>query len=123
MTLTEIKNKINNNEYDLVSDTISINKVYKFVIELNDKYEKGYLYLPINSGIKEHTHTIDIERYRLIEGILSVNNEETKQNICLINEKHNIDLVNQETIIEYTKIKKEYLPDNLTSNIFENFDF
>ncbi len=55
---------------------------------------------------KKHQHTNDIERYKLIEGTLSVNKEKTDNNICTLNNSHNIDIVYEPTIIQTCKISK-----------------
>ena len=72
-------------------------------------YEVGYLYLPKSSGIKEHKHTNDIERYKLISGVLRVFNFPSTNNICPLNHVHCIDPVPEDTIIETCKISKTYL--------------
>ena len=87
MNIEEIKEKINNNEYSLVPDKIAIGEVIKIHIkgDLNiDGYETGYLYLRPNTGIKEHEHINDIERYKLITGTLKVQGINTNLNICNI---------------------------------------
>lgn len=124
MNIEEIKEKINNNEYSLVPDKIAIGEVIKIHIkgDLNiDGYETGYLYLRPNTGIKEHEHINDIERYKLITGTLKVQGINTNLNICNINKKHNIDIVDIETIIEYTKINKDKIDNNVTSALFDKY--
>lgn len=124
MNIEEIKEKINNNEYSLVPDKIAIGEVIKIHIkgDLNiDGYETGYLYLRPNTGIKEHEHINDIERYKLIIGTLKVQGINTNLNICNINKKHNIDIVDIETIIEYTKINKDEIDNNVTSALFDKY--
>ena len=109
-----IKEQIRNNNYVLLPNTIAINNVYKITYSgnlQNDGYELGFLYLPKGSGIINHTHTTDIEQYKLILGNLTVNGIVTNINRCMINESHNIDVVDTETFIEtykinYQKIKR-----------------
>lgn len=107
-----IKDKISNGDYTLLPDTLAIGKVYKIhkLGDLNKEgYEVGYLYLPKSSGIKEHKHTNDIERYKLISGVLRVFNFPSTNNICPLNHVHCIDPVPEDTIIETCKISKTYL--------------
>lgn len=120
-----IKEKISNQEYSILPDTIAIGQVYK-ITEFGsldvEGYEKGYLYLPIGSGIKKHTHINDIEKYTKIQGVLSVFGIKQQTNTCFINESHCIDIVNEDTIIKTFKISKEYLkeiPNPQSEDIFE----
>lgn len=70
-----------------------------------------------------HEHLKDIERYKYIEGILSINGERVEENICEIKKSHSIDRVPKDTIIETFKITEDYLIQNeeqeITSNTFE----
>lgn len=107
-----IKRKLASKEYSLVSEKLAIGEVYKihkFGSLEEDGFEIGYLYLPAGTGIKEHEHTEDIERYRLVSGVLRVFGFPSTSNICLLNHVHCIDQVPVDTIIETCKISKEYL--------------
>lgn len=121
-----IKRKIASKEYTLVSEKLAIGKVYKihkFGSLEDDGFEIGYLYLPAGTGIKEHQHTEDIERYKLISGILRVFGFPSTTNICLLNHVHCIDKVPVDTIIETCKISKKYLQQMekpIESSSFEN---
>ena len=96
------------NNISLVSNKLAINTVYKIKQngDINTtNHEEGYLYLPKNSGIKEHQHTIDTEAYTLIKGTLKVKGVPMTTNFCDINDYHQIDIVNVDTIIHYEKKK------------------
>lgn len=98
--------------YTVLPDTIATGIVLKIHYEgylEEEGYEKGFLVLTPNSEIKEHTHINDIEKYTILTGNLSVNNEKTNENICLIGEKHNINRVNELTVIKTLKIDKKLI--------------
>lgn len=98
--------------YTVLPDTIATGIVLKIHYEgylEEEGYEKGFLVLTPNSKIKEHTHINDIEKYTILTGNLSVNNEKTNENICLIGEKHNINRVNELTVIKTLKIDKKLI--------------
>lgn len=121
----DLKEKIENKEYTILPESIAIGTVYKILIHGNldqDGYEIGYLYLPKGSGIKEHFHINDIELYSLIKGTLKVNNIEMDNNICVLNEKHSIDIVPTDTIIRTFKISKKYLENNNYVQSIETFE-
>lgn len=104
--------QIINKNYTILPETIAQGIVLKIHYEgnlENDGYEKGFLVLTPNSEIKEHTHINDIEKYTNLTGKLSVKNKLTNENICLINEKHNIDKVQELTIIKTLKLSKELI--------------
>lgn len=110
MDLKEIKRRIDEGEFIYVPSEMAIGKAKKIVLEgpIHLKgCEYGYLYLEPGSGIKEHTHTTDVEKYELVNGTLSVKGEKMSTNICLLNESHNIDAVDELTIVKYTKVKCE----------------
>lgn len=118
MTLNDALELINDNMYSLVPETLAINNVYKLSVlgNVNENgYEYGYLYIPKGSGIKVHTHINDIEEYALIEGMLYVSGVSVTSNICLINDSHNIDVCEVDSLIRYTKVRKDVM--NIT---FEN---
>ena len=97
--------------YTLLPNNIAIGKVYKIPYYGNlvtDGLEIGYLYLEKNSGIKEHPHIDNIERYQLLQGTLAVAGEKCTQNICFLNQKHSIDPVSEPTIIQTCKINALY---------------
>ena len=96
--------------YTVLPETISEGIVLKIHLEGNletDGYEKGYLVLTPNSGILEHTHTNDIEKYINLSGIMSIKNKQEKENICEIGKTHNIDKTQELTIIKTIKISKK----------------
>lgn len=98
--------------YTVLPDTIATGIVLKIHYEgylEEEGYEKGFLVLTPNSEIKEHTHINDMEKYTILTGNLSVNNEKTNENICLIGEKHNINRVNELTVIKTLKIDKKLI--------------
>lgn len=110
-----VMDKINKGEYSLVSEKLAIGKVYKVLLEGNldiDGYEKGFLMLPKGSGIKKHTHINDVERYEIVNGVLSVFGNVVDVNICNINESHNIDVVDVDTIVSTYKVTKNYIDEN-----------
>lgn len=121
-----IKEQIENNNYIVLPDTISINTVYKinYTGNLNyDGYELGFLFIPNGSGIKEHTHLNDIEQYKLLSGSLSVKGIISNSNQCLISDSHNIDVVNEDTFIETYKINKQFISEKYqkTKKLLQNF--
>lgn len=120
--LKYITMEIKYGNYTILSDNISNGTVFKIHFRGNleeDLFEKGFLYIAKGSGIKKHTHTNDIELYRLIDGDLSVGGEEMNYNMCFIGESHNIDIVSQDTFIETFKVSKKYL-DSLGNDYTDN---
>ena len=110
-----ILDELKNNNYIILSNTISEGLVYKihYKGDLNTTgYERGFLVLTKGSSIKEHIHTKEVEKYKLLLGKLSINGKEQKENICLLNESHMIDKVDEVTIIETFKMAKELLHNN-----------
>ena len=102
--------QIENGCYTILPNNIATGKVFKIKYDGNldkDGYERGFLVLPIGSGIKEHTHTKDIEQYMIISGGLSINGENMLLNECFIGDSHSIDAVSDLTIIRTIKISKE----------------
>lgn len=104
-----VRDKVKAGEFTVLPETIAIGKVYK--ISRGDSLKKngienGFLFIPKGSGIKEHRHTDDIEFYTLVCGSLSVCGKKQDLNVCLIGDKHNIDVVDEDTIIETKKISK-----------------
>lgn len=73
-----------------------------------------------NSYVFNHEHKNDIERYRLIEGVLSINDQRLHENICTIHQSHSIDRVPIDTIIETFKMTEEYLLQNSLKEINSN---
>lgn len=107
-----VSEQIKAGNYTFLPDEIANGIVLKIQYEGNlekDGYEIGFLVLNQNAEIKEHIHTNDIEKYTILKGNLSVNNKEVNENICLINQKHNIDKVKEITVIKTLKINKESL--------------
>lgn len=103
--------KLKEGNYEILSNDIAIGKVYKITsygdLE-KDGFELGYLYLEKGSGIKEHYHEDNIERYQLLYGNLTVAGESCTQNICLLHQKHSIQPVYTDTIIQTFKINSLY---------------
>ena len=113
-----VMEKIKKGEFTILPDYIAIGKVYKisnFGVLEQDGIESGFLFIPKGSGIKEHYHVNDIEFYNLVCGSLSVCGKEQDSNICLIGQKHNIDIVDENTIIETKKISKNKIIDDFWS--------
>lgn len=107
-----VKERINNGNYESLSSNIAINDVSKikcFGNLENKGYEHGFLYLPYGSGIKNHIHTENIEMYRLIHG--DNNCITNKLEICLLENNHQINIVNCDTIIETFKLNKNIIKD------------
>lgn len=103
---------LTNKDYEKLGDNISEGNVFKIHFRGNleeDNFEKGFLFIPKGSSIKKHTHTNDVELYRLITGELSVSGEKMNDNMCFIGESHNIDKVSRDTFIETFKVSKKYL--------------
>ncbi len=101
--------KLRNHQYTVLSKSISINRVLKIHIcgDLNsDGFELGYLVMPKGSGIKTHTHQNEIERYKLVDGLLKVNGVLSNTDICTLNHSHGIDPVSKLTIVQTCKINK-----------------
>lgn len=106
-----VYSKIKEGNYEVLSNDIAIGKVYKITSYGNlnkDGFELGYLYLKKGSGIKEHYHEENIERYQLLHGNLIVSGENCTQNICLLHQKHSIQPVHTDTIIQTFKINSLY---------------
>lgn len=115
------ESKINNNEFTILPDSIAIGDVYKVSYEGSlDKegYEKGFLFIPVGSGIKEHQHINDIEQYTLICGELKVNGEEMPINRCMIGCSHGIDPVSQNTAIKILKISKKLIEEKMNTKTY-----
>lgn len=110
--LEYISMEMENGNYTILNDSISKGTVFKIPFRGDleeDNFEIGYLYIPKGSAIKKHVHTNDIEMYRLIDGILSVDGIKQCNNMCFIGESHNIDKVECDTFIETFKVNKKYL--------------
>jgi len=110
-----IYNQIQNGKFSFLPQNISSGIIYKIPSNYNlveDGFEIAYLYLRKGSCVFTHEHETDIERYRLIEGILNINGKRVYENICTINQSHSIDRVTTDTIIETFKISKEYILQN-----------
>ncbi len=110
-TLQYALKQILKRNFTVLPDTIANGKVLKIHYEgdLNSEegYEKGFLVLTPNSGIKTHKHTNDIEMYTLLLGTLSVDGIKCDNNICLIDEEHGIDCVDEITIIKTLKLSEK----------------
>ena len=121
-----IYSQIENGRFSFLSPNISSGIIYKIPSPYNlveHNFEIAYLYLREGSLVFLHEHLKDIERYKCIEGILSINGERVEQNIFKKNKRHSIDRVPEDTIIETFKITEDYLLQNkeqeITSNTFE----
>ena len=111
-TIEFVVNAILNGEYTALPDTIAQGKVLKIHYngDLSEEgYERGFLLLTPNSGIKKHKHINDIEKYTLLTGTLSIDGAICDENVCLIDEEHCIDKVQTITIIKTLKVSKELL--------------
>lgn len=67
-------------------------------------YEHGFLYLKEGSKVYEHLHDKDIEFYRLVSGDKNI-----EDNTCLLGEKHGIQQVCCDTIVETFKLNKNII--------------
>ena len=117
-----VREQIVRGNYTMLNNSVSIGNVYKVIYEGDLKscgYEKAYLYLPTGTGIKEHIHTEDIEKYTLIYGIMSFNNECNITNECLIGCSHGVDIVDEDTIIKTLKINKRMIITSQLNNLDE----
>lgn len=120
-TISLASKKIEDGNFALLPDSIAIGNVYKVSYEGNliiDGYEKGFLFIPKGSGIKEHEHKDDIEQYTLISGELKINSEDMHVNRCLIGESHKIDPVSANTAIKTLKISKKLIEENMNKKTF-----
>lgn len=120
-----IYDQIEKKNYTKLPETIAIGDVYKISAFGNlekDGFEVGYLYLPVGSGIKEHIHINDIERYKLLSGCLKINGSTSDVNICMLNNSHCIDIVSEPTIIQTCKVSKKFLNllNDFSNESFEN---
>ena len=109
-------------KYKILPESIAIGQVYKVSYEgdlLIDGYEKGFLFIPKGSGIKEHEHKDDIEQYTLISGELKLNGESMHVNRCMIGESHGIDPVSVNTAIKTLKISKKLIEENMNKKILK----
>lgn len=121
-----IYNQIRNGNFSYLPQNIAGGVVYKIPSYGNltkTDIELAYLYLREGSFILSHEHINDIERYKCIDGILRINGNIVKEDICKIYKRHSIDNVEVDTIIETFKIKNEYLIKNDIKDInTETFD-
>ena len=65
--------------------------------------------------VKYHPHNNDLEVYRLLQGVLSIDNKEMEINICGQNGEHGIDIVPTDTIIETCKMNELFLGESIDS--------
>ena len=127
MTIEEkcVLDKILEGKVSVLPVSIAIGVVYKIVEFGNleeDGFEHGYLYLPQGSGIREHSHVSDIERYKVVFGDLNVKGEKVTSNICDLGCSHDIGVVNRDTVIETCKISSKFLSSGYQKNIEAIFD-
>lgn len=125
--LSYVRGKIESGEYILLSDSMAIGPVYKIPCygELDkDGFEIAFLYVPSGSGIRQHFHEKDAERYKLISGELKIDGKLVDENICHSQTlPHNIDVCSCDTIIETCKVGEPYLNHMRLSITSEFFDF
>ena len=110
--LQYIQKQLKENNYTILPETISTGIVYKIDYPENLKtpgYERGFLIMTKGSSIKQHKHTENVERYKVIMGKLIIKGKEQQENICLLGESHSIDKVKELTIIETYKMDKKIL--------------
>lgn len=107
--------RISDGKYELLSNDKSSGDVYKvsgFGSLDSTFYEHGFLYLKKGSSILEHVHTNDIEIYQFISG-----DNKISDNVCLLGNKHKIDCVSCDTIVETFKLNKNIINMDLDINI------
>ncbi len=101
-----VRERISDSKYELLSSDKANGDVYKITgfgsLDSNG-YEHGFLYLKSGSSILEHLHKNDIEIYRYISG------DKINDNICLLGNRHKIDSVKGDTIIETFKLNKNII--------------
>ncbi len=110
--LKYVKRQIVDGNFSILNHKISTGIVYKVHVTGDlkiDGYEHSFLYITTGSSIKEHIHINDIELYRLISGVLSVNGDIVDEDYCLLDDKHGIDRVEEDTIVETIKLSSNYL--------------
>lgn len=121
ITISFANKAIEDGNYTVLPDSIAIGNVYKVSYEGNllvDGFEKGFLFIPKGSGIKEHEHRDDIEQYTLISGELKIDGEDMHVNRCMIGEKHKIDPVSVNTAVKTLKISKKLIEENINKKTF-----
>ena len=114
-----IKEKIAKGEITTLPSHLAKGVVYKISYEGNllvDGYEKGFLFIPVGSGIRNHKHTNEIEQYTCLCGELVINGEKVKENRCFLNETHSIDVTNVNTAVRTLKISKKLIYDRIKKN-------
>lgn len=107
-----VYNQIIKGNYSVLPDDAATGLVFKILFEGDleeDGFERAFLYIPKGVSIKMHQHTDDIELYELVLGTLRVKGKKYKSYRCFIGQKHNINKVDQVTIIETCKITKKYI--------------
>ncbi len=107
-----VYNQIIKGNFSYLPSSLAENNVIKvpYVGDIDKMgFEVNYLYIPKDAKIKKHKHIYDIEKYTLLQGNLVVNEEDVKENYCLIDEEHDIDYTDEITIVETYKISKELL--------------
>lgn len=115
-----IMNALKEGTYTTLPDTLTTGEGLVYKISLSGSLsengiERGFLYIPAGSGVKYHPHNNDLEVYRLLQGVLSIDNKEMEINICGQNGEHGIDIVPTDTIIETCKMNELFLGESIDS--------
>lgn len=107
-----VMNALASGNYEVLPSAITNGIVYKIKYNGNlasEGIERGFLYLPKGSSVKEHGHVKDLEYYKLVSGFMSVKGMPTEANICGFGYSHGIDEVPVDTIVETCKMNEIFL--------------
>ena len=114
-----VRRMIEMNRYTLLPSSVAVGNVYKIVYEGNIDalgYEKGFLYLPKGTGIKEHVHNTSAERYTLLCGEMNINGQSSLKDDCLLGGSHSVSVVDRDTIIKTLKVSDDLI---VNADIYE----
>lgn len=114
-----VKERILDGKYKILPNDISSSNVFKiscFGSLDKEGYEHGFLYLKEGSKIYEHFHDKDIEFYRFVSG-----DENIKNSVCLLGEKHEIREVCCDTIIETFKVNRNIIGQEYPTSLLNEY--
>lgn len=100
-----VKSKIQNEDFKVLSSDKASGIVFKisgFGTTNITGYEHSFLYLKKGSSILKHQHTSDVELYNVIKGYRIIDSK-----MCLLNDFHGFDCIDEDTIIETFKLDKK----------------
>ena len=114
-----VDRKIKDGMFSILPNDIADGEILKIkgfgTITING-YEHGFLYLKAGSRIKEHQHTKDIELYNIIKDGRIISSK-----VCLLNDFHGTDIVDEDTIIETFKLDKKVIKEVYDEGILNKY--